>query len=110
MKHIMFEYVTPQKQMDFPELEFDHNLNLSTYKGKIFIKTENNNLSTITKTFSEREADDDNCMTSSNSVIALITKTKIARESDDDCIDNNNSLNPIYLGSKTNVSRESDDE
>lgn len=89
MKPVIFDYSQPQKEDDFPSLEYCRKLNLNLKDGIVFASSKENILLTSTKTETMRETDDVAHNTSEelidfkNNVLFHMTKTNTVRETDD---------------------------
>lgn len=104
---LIFDFCTPRRSDDAKTIyyyDFDKNLNMVNLNGQAipFVEYGNNAVEMITKTFTHREADDDN-----KALFELDTITKVNREGNDE--DNRMMSGVFEFDTNTRVSRESSD-
>ncbi|WP_036041826.1 hypothetical protein [Leptospira alstonii] len=106
MKPLIFDYMREQTNVEFPELTYDRKSGLNFINGTKFVDLCNSKTVLQTKTFTQRESDDEEKpYTSSISKMFLVTKTDTIREVDDDM----NFNNLTYLLTKTEENKEQDE-
>lgn len=103
MKSLLLDYSETRKgeTIKYFEYDFNQSLNVVTIDGKkkIFIETNKNDISLLTKTKVRQESDDNN-----HNILELQTKTEVKQERDDE------SSTILELQTKTLLKQERDDE
>lgn len=107
MKPIIFDYAKMQENKDFPKLIYNRNIGMNFVDNQKFVDICNSSSILQTKTFTQRESDDESKRHNSNLAVSYFaTKTDTIREGDDESQINQNL---IYLLTKTEQKREEDE-
>ncbi|MDI7225252.1 hypothetical protein [Leptospira santarosai] len=107
MKPLIFDYAKDQRKEPTPALSYDRDSGLNYIDDIKFVELCNTKSILQTKTFTQREADDEEKVESSFiSPIHLATKTDTISEVDDDM---NLNGNFVYLLTKTEQDKEQDE-